>query len=366
MPAQLTLRSPKGGRVIAEREYADGHRIDASSGWLVVVDRNGSVIAAHAACPGLEAALVEHSSSDAPYPVGETATYPTDDGIALDDGDAPGLPHGDEPAEETLARRLAHEGDEALDEQVGRLADWIMENVDGEPSQSQGAVDTAIRLLDAWQRQIEALRDEVARLGAEPASAGPGIIDAYRREINEQATRAEKEDAARLAAEDTNRHLREKLREAREVADAEHWRAEREAERGNGAFVIVDRLREFVANLAAENWTANADDRRWVLQRPARIASSIEEQVLGERVPTDLPRGALPDRVPHEPIDLRPVEEDPRRPSLDHYPSDAILLTYREVRRLVGLHLEACSGEPHLARAMLDGETGLRLAEVLA
>lgn len=34
-----------------------------------------------------------------------------------------------------------------LDAQVGRLAQYILDNVPGEPSQSQGAVDTAIRLL---------------------------------------------------------------------------------------------------------------------------------------------------------------------------------------------------------------------------
>lgn len=35
----------------------------------------------------------------------------------------------------------------ALDEQISRLANYIMEHVTGEPSQSEGAVDTAIRLL---------------------------------------------------------------------------------------------------------------------------------------------------------------------------------------------------------------------------
>lgn len=36
---------------------------------------------------------------------------------------------------------------EPADHQVDRLGRWIMENVPGEPSRSQGAVDTAIRLL---------------------------------------------------------------------------------------------------------------------------------------------------------------------------------------------------------------------------
>lgn len=34
-----------------------------------------------------------------------------------------------------------------LDDQIQRLAKYIMQNVPGEPSQSEGAVDTAIRLL---------------------------------------------------------------------------------------------------------------------------------------------------------------------------------------------------------------------------
>jgi hypothetical protein len=580
MPAQLTLRNPKGGRVLAERTYADGYRIDATSGWLVVVDRNGSVIAAHAACPGLEGRIVEHASAAAPYPAGETATYPTSDGIALDgDGEDPPLrvadvrDDGDRFAEELLLdlRRLgdtygplgvaiaaatltdprvlvasidpdapepehpvpaeqpepvdlyvpvaarvtwdgtrlralylyphdgtvgteayldgkgrpltiedvraersgeepfAHEApvDETAREQVGRLADWIMERWAGEPSRSEGAVDTAIRLL--------AEADETVQM--------------YRREVEEQTARAEREHAMRLSSEQTNMHLREKLRaaeqriaraereadalraerdeqlgdaqgriahltaertrltrrvdelqdapalpsfprpvdgsvsvefgkdgqrvdsieaprlldlgqhplalrayapglvtfdgrvlrveygsvqpgdqlaEAREEADAEHWRAEQEVQRGNGALATIDRLREFVANLAAEDWTAHADDHQWILQRPARIASSIEDLVLGERVPADLPRGALLDRVPHEPIDLRPVEEDPRRPHPDAWPDDAVLLTYGELRRLVALHLDRYHADDGAARAMLDGDVPLRVSEVLA
>lgn len=36
---------------------------------------------------------------------------------------------------------------DSLDEQINRLANYIMEHVPGEPSRSEGAVDTAIRLL---------------------------------------------------------------------------------------------------------------------------------------------------------------------------------------------------------------------------
>lgn len=45
------------------------------------------------------------------------------------------------------AARLAE--NESLESQVNRLATFIMENIPGEPSQNQGAIDTAIRLLAA-------------------------------------------------------------------------------------------------------------------------------------------------------------------------------------------------------------------------
>lgn len=37
---------------------------------------------------------------------------------------------------------------ESLNSQINRLANFIMENVPGEPSQNQGAVDTAIRIME--------------------------------------------------------------------------------------------------------------------------------------------------------------------------------------------------------------------------
>lgn len=39
--------------------------------------------------------------------------------------------------------------------QIDRLATYIMENIPGEPSQSQGAIDTAIRLLQSQQKTID-------------------------------------------------------------------------------------------------------------------------------------------------------------------------------------------------------------------
>ena len=48
----------------------------------------------------------------------------------------------------TEAERLAD-----LERQIDRLADFILEHIPGEPSQSQGAIQTAIRLLTNWMEK---------------------------------------------------------------------------------------------------------------------------------------------------------------------------------------------------------------------
>lgn len=58
------------------------------------------------------------------------------------------------------------------------------------------------------------------------------------------------------------------------------------------------------------------------------------------------------------------VDADPRRPHLDSWPDDAVLLRYRELRDLVALHLDRYA-EGDAARAMREGDVPLRLAEVL-
>ena len=58
--------------------------------------------------------------------------------------------------------------DADLREQVNALAEYIMQNVPGEPSQSQGAVDTAIRIMTDLQRKSDValtdLHDTTAQL----------------------------------------------------------------------------------------------------------------------------------------------------------------------------------------------------------
>lgn len=57
---------------------------------------------------------------------------------------------------------------EPLEDQVKRLAEFIAQNVPGEPSQSQGAVDTAIRILAKHYPQQP---DEAERIAAAVAEA---------------------------------------------------------------------------------------------------------------------------------------------------------------------------------------------------
>lgn len=59
---------------------------------------------------------------------------------------------------------------DALDEaesDTDRLAQFIIGNITGEPSQNQGAVDTAIRVMDALQSENAALKARVAELEGE-------------------------------------------------------------------------------------------------------------------------------------------------------------------------------------------------------
>jgi len=48
-----------------------------------------------------------------------------------------------------------------LQEQIDKLANFIMAEVDGEPSESEGAVDCAIRIIAGQQEQLELARDRI-------------------------------------------------------------------------------------------------------------------------------------------------------------------------------------------------------------
>jgi hypothetical protein len=131
----------------------------------------------------------------------------------------------------------------------------------------------------------------------------------------------------------------------------------------------ADALRSEVARLTAllDDASAEADraDRAEALLAQQR-ATTIQlrdhldaERRRAEAAEEQLQGGAGP----------CPLDADPRRPHLDHYPTDAVTLTYPEVRRLIALHLDQGDSDPRLplvlAEAMRAGETPLRLAEVI-
>ena len=45
--------------------------------------------------------------------------------------------------------------DISLEQQINNLAPYIMENIDGEPSQSERAIETAIRLLKTQKEELQ-------------------------------------------------------------------------------------------------------------------------------------------------------------------------------------------------------------------
>lgn len=77
---------------------------------------------------------------------------------------------GDEDEAELLVRNV-ESALSAAEQQIDKLATFIMENVPGEPSESEGAVDTAIRLLSALSAEWE-------QVGYVVPSADPTLYDA--------------------------------------------------------------------------------------------------------------------------------------------------------------------------------------------
>ena len=71
--------------------------------------------------------------------------------------------------------RLARLGED-LDAQVKKLANFIMDNLPGEPSQSEGAIDCAIRILQRYSDDLIKMTDAYIE------AANPGIdMDKVRR-----------------------------------------------------------------------------------------------------------------------------------------------------------------------------------------
>ena len=70
----------------------------------------------------------------------------------------------------TLRQRLAD-----AEAQIVKLATFIMANVPGEPSESQGAVDTAIRVMTTLQARVREV-EEALRPFAEAPVAGDTFL----------------------------------------------------------------------------------------------------------------------------------------------------------------------------------------------
>jgi hypothetical protein len=321
---------------------------------------------------------------------------------------------------EAVVARLTAERDDARRQLVEHARD-AEQNAQG----FRGEVARLTSLLDERTGELRASREllDDASREAERADAAISTLATYRREVEEQTARAEQEHATRLrnehlldAAEQKAQKFRAARAEANRRLDEEYVRAEQAEEQADTLRGEVARLTSLLDDASREAGRADAAEARVMelernlrrcaddLGRFGELKHSLGPEGSGLLV---VPKGLLPTpehpaalrvygpglveydgrelRVTYEPAsaadaivaehDARqeasphPIEEDPRRPHLDSYPEDAILLTYREVRQLLGLHIEAV-GDSVLsardqARAMRDGETPLRLAEVL-
>lgn len=77
---------------------------------------------------------------------------------------------------------------EELERQIDRLANFIMHKIEGEPSQSQGAVDTAIRIMGDQAREVEGLRAKLAEQARDALAADAQAME------REEGLRAEVAD----------------------------------------------------------------------------------------------------------------------------------------------------------------------------
>jgi hypothetical protein len=142
--------------------------------------------------------------------------------------------------------------------------------------------------------------------------------------------------------------------------------ATREAERADHAEAELNAYR---AQQNRQAMTATA----WVPERATRTQTgeplngpeALVVELYRDDEPCPNPRCAKTTHRGPCSEDLPDLADEPRRPRPDWYPDDAVTLTYRELRQLLGLHLDRCAADPDLARAMRDGESPLHLAEVL-
>lgn len=306
--------------------------------------------------------------------------------------------HGRQPAQATTGQTgeplvLGEAGgSEPLDAQVARLAGFIVEAIPGEPSRSEGAIDTALRLL----RRAYAQHPTLAELGDSLVTVGHELtgmrqhaadLDAARTEAQR---RADELHARAVTAEDEVRDLREQRDRLTDEVHLTQGRAERagqyRAERDDARRQLVEAQRTLVelrpaatdlgeARIEVHNHAGYHPRRELhvsgaglvvcegAVLRIAYDGSPEGEGIVGSEVYDDGKGRPLTaaDRLAQRPA----LVDDPRRPRLDSWPDDAVTLRYTELRQLVALHLDACPDCAGHARAMRDGETPLRVSEVL-
>lgn len=117
----------------------------------------------------------------------------------------------------TMAERMERGEDEPVrSEQVEKLATWITENVPGEPSQPEGAVDTAIRIIEHTRRAHQmALADWEQR-----SAEGRAQVARLSETAQDLRTRLTTSNREKYALRDTVAALRSDLAGANAAADA--------------------------------------------------------------------------------------------------------------------------------------------------
>jgi hypothetical protein len=145
------------------------------------------------------------------------------------------------------------------------------------------------------------------------------------------------------------------------------------SEHGTGRLrgVVLDALRAWHRGREVQLSDAEAHEAQVEALRAevARLSGLLDEEV-GRRARAELDLEACraqqlrQARTITEQRSAGDLDGDPRRPHLDSWPDDAVLLRYRELRHLVALHLDRYC-DPRSAAAMREGDVPLRLAEVL-
>jgi hypothetical protein len=407
VPVLIEYDTPEGPR---ERELANGYSIETEGGWLLVRDRNGTVIAAHAAGPGTRARQVEHAVAQAttdqtgrplalapdPDTVWPSAVFRAPDdadpehwarvfveqfpSLTSMEGHMVGwfaealrrpLPlevrRGDTTGIRHIDLGTAGNDGEPLEDQIARLAGFIAEQVPGEPSRSEGAVDTAIRLLrDAYapadlDDTDPALIDELRRLGdhwgplgvALTAAALSSPFHVVHHLTHRDLTVVEPKPESVL--EDPVLII-EPGQRVRVHGDPEPWYVI-----GKGTtsdrYLDVSFARGDIRGNEAEQHIVEQREGGWLLTQT--VLDSLT-------------------RISYSPL---PEDDGPITASVDwderpeRSPLDGVTLTYGELRRLIALHVD-CVGKmltrhspwedaARYAEQMSSGELALRLRDVL-